>query len=113
MTQLSSISHLFQKTVGSISLTGADHRWVIIGIAVVVVGIVVFALDKSKAMTTLLIAYGVGAVASYIPQVMQQFDRAVAVSDRLYIKIIISALPLVALLVLKYKKGKKRMGPVA
>lgn len=113
MNALSSISHLFQKTVGSISLANTDHRWIIIAVAVVVVGLIVFAMDKPKAITTLLIVYGIGAVASYIPQVMAQFDKTVAVSDRLYIRIIFSALPLVALLVLKYKKGKKRIGPVA
>ena len=110
MAVINSVAQFFQKTFASISLAGPDHRWIIIGVAVLAVAGLVFSQEKHKSITILLGLYGIGLVMSYIPQLMQKYEEAILAQDRLYVDIIVQALPLIALLVMKYKKGKKRVG---
>ena|SRR3989344_2589190 len=110
MGALDSVAQFFQSTLGSISISTMDHRWIIIGIAVLVVGLIVFTQDKTKAISILISVYAVCFVALMIPAVVAAIEKNIPEKDLFILTIIQGSLPIVGLLVLKYKKGKKRPG---
>ena len=107
MQVLESAQAFFQKLFGNISLNTIDHRWLIIGFAVLVIVLLVVTQDKPKAITFLILIYTISFVAFLIPSFVKAYDKAVPSSDRFVINIVFGAMPVVALLVHKYKRGKK------
>ncbi len=102
---LTPISHLFQKGAGSLSamLGGIAPFWLILGVAVILLVIAIFTLDKPKALSMLLIVYTIGFVLLLIPAVMKWITHNLTAHDLYYAKIALGALPIVTLIVHKYK----------
>ncbi|MEK7583354.1 MAG: hypothetical protein AAB483_03055 [Patescibacteria group bacterium] len=105
---LTPVSHFFQKGVGSISSVLGDVApfWIIVGVIVVALIIAIFTLDKPKSLSMLLIVYIIGFVLLLIPAVMRWLTNNMTSHDLYYAKIALGALPIVALVVLKYKKRR-------
>ena len=105
---LTPISHLFQKGTASLSavMGGVASFWLIFCVISVVIIIAIFALDKPKALSMLLIIYMLGFIAMLIPAVSKWLSVGLSSHDYYYAKTALGALPIVALIVLKYKKRR-------
>src|SRR3989344_6274538 len=110
MNALASVSQFFQNLVGNFSFASADHRWLFIGFAVFVVLLIVFTQDKPKAITILIIIYAVWFVALLIPGISANIEKTISENDLFILNIVIGSLPITALFVFEYKKGKKKIG---
>lgn len=107
MELLHSASQFFQNTLGSISLSTTDHRYFIVGFALLIVALLVITQDKPKAITFLIIIYTAWFFANLIPGFVRGYEKAVPSQDRLVLTIVFGIMPIIALLVHKYKRGKK------
>lgn len=105
---LTPVSNIFQKGVGSISSVLGDIApfWIVLGVVVVVLIIAIFTLDKPKSLSMLLILYIIGFILLLIPSVMKWLTRSLSAHDFYYAKIALGSLPIVALIVLKYKRRR-------
>ncbi len=101
---LDSVGNFFQNTVGSISFSSIDHRWLIIAFAVFAVAVIVFSQEKTKAISILLVVYGLWLIATYIPGVMDWLEKTLVKQDLFIVKIIFGVLPIVALITLKKRR---------
>ena len=104
MEKAASIANFFQQTLGSISFSGIDHRWLIVAFAVFVVALIIFSQEKAKAIMILTGIYGLWFAASLIPGVMQSIEKAVPAREFSVMKIIFGALPIAVLVAVKKKK---------
>ncbi|MEK7616009.1 MAG: hypothetical protein AAB420_02265 [Patescibacteria group bacterium] len=107
MAVLDSVAKFFQSTLGSISLSTVDHRWLIVAGAVFVIALIVFTQDKARAIKYLILLYALWFVASLVPGVMDKIEKAVPADQLFVIQIIFGALPLVAVIVLKKKHAQR------
>ena len=105
---LTPVASVFQKGTGSLSATlgGVAPFWLVLGVAVIILVIAIFSLDKPKALSMLLILYVIGFVLMLIPVAIKWLTKSLSAHDLYYAKIALGALPIVAWLVLKYKKRR-------
>lgn len=105
---LTPISHFFQKGTGSLSATlgGVAPFWIVLGVVVILLVLVIVALDKPKSLSMILIAYAIGFALTLIPAVTKWLGDHLTARDLVYAKIAIGALPIIAWIVLKYKKRR-------
>lgn len=104
MDFVKSIAQSFQHTVGAISFSTIDHRWLVVAFAVFVVVLIIFTQEKARAITILIGLYTLWFAISFIPNVMTTVEKAIPPKQLGVVKIIFGALPLAALLALKKKK---------
>ena len=98
-----SIASFFQNTIGSISFASIDHRWLIIGFVLLAVTMVVYTQEKSKAITILLVVYGLWLGATYVPGSMAWLEKALSRKDLVVVRLIFQLLPIAALIILRKK----------
>ena len=105
---LTPVSHFFQKGTGSLSamLGGVAPLWIILGIIVIALVIAIFTLDKPKALSMILIVYGIGFILLLIPAVNNSIAKYLSSHDLYYAKIALGAFPIIALIVHKYKRRR-------
>lgn len=105
---LTPLSHFFQKGTHSLSATlgGVAPFWLILGAATILLIIIILSLDKPKALSMLLILYAIGFVLLLIPATSKMLTEDLSEHDAYYAKIALGALPIIAWLVLKYKKRR-------
>ncbi len=87
-----------------------DHRWLIVGFTALVVLLIIFTQEKPKVISILIAIYGVWFIANLFPAVVSNIQKNISEQDLFAITTILGSLPIVALLVQRYKKGKKRPG---
>lgn len=105
MDQLASAAHFFQDKLAFFSSGHIETSWLIAAFFVVVV-ILIFTLDKSKTILIFLIAYTVGFAVMQFPSAMAWIDKRLTADELRYAKIGIGILPIIALLVLKFKRKR-------
>ena len=94
MEMLNAIAAFAQN--GLAQITAIDHLWLLLGFFVLVLALIIFTLEKSKAVLWILVLYALGFIA-------MQIDQIPTVQYESYI---VGALPILALLVLKFKRKK-------
>lgn len=102
------VAHRLQSLSAKIS--GVNHEWVVLAAIIVVLGVMVIALDRSKSTKWILAVYALGFVALQIPVVAEYVKKSAGEADFKYLQIIVGALPILALGVQKFKKKRSSGG---
>lgn len=83
-----------------------NRTWLIVAICIIVIGVIVFFFEKSKATLILLGVYAVGFVLLQIPPIADEIKKSVTDTDFRYVQIALGIMPIVALGVQKFKKKR-------
>src|SRR3989344_9679303 len=84
-----------------------DERWLALAVLAILLGVIIFALDKPQSMMWLLILYAVLFIAFQIPSLMKKATAFLSKDDLRYAELIVGALPIIAIGVLKFKRKRK------
>ncbi len=109
MQFVSQIFHTVQNYVSNISFSNPDPRLLIIVAAIVLLA-VASAFKKSTAIYLLLGVYAIVFIAMQISTTSSWLTEHIGSSKMYYVQLGVGALPMVALLLYKFKKTKKSGG---
>lgn len=106
MGQLEKLAAFFQQTIGSVTAADIKFSWLVIAFGIILL-ILIFTLEKSKAILTLLVLYALGFIALQIPMATEWLKTVLNKQQLRYTTIGLGAIPIIVLLVVKFKKKRR------